>query len=357
MATEQEFRPDWVSPPGDTIGDLLRERQLSITEFAQRIGQTPEHVRDLLQGRLTITIAIARQLERVLGASVEFWMSRDFQYRHDIPDYPLPDKEWLDELPVGDMVKFGWLKPAPRPSEELSACLRFFDVPSVAAWHRTYAVLQEVVAFRTSLSFESRPASVAAWLRRGEIEAGAIDCGPWNPGRFHESLSKIRPLTRVKDPKRFIPKLQEICATGGVAAVILRAPNGCRASGATRFLSQTKALLLLSFRYHSDDQFWFSFFHEAGHLLLHGSRAFFLEGDDAPATAKEREANDFAARVLLPPELQQDMLCLPLDGREVMRFARRARISPGIVVGQLQHHGRIKYRQLNKLKRRFEWRE
>jgi HTH-type transcriptional regulator/antitoxin HigA len=354
MPSSHEFRPDWASAPGDTIADILSERNLSVAEFAYRVGQTPEYANDLLQGRATITIAIARQLERVLGASVEFWMSRDYQYRQDIARSTLIDREWLDELPIGDMIRFGWLKPTPHPSEEMAACLRFFGVPSISAWREAYAGLQDIALFKMSASFDSRPAAVAAWLRQGELEGGAIQCGPWDPGQFKKSLPSIRPLTRKRDPKRFIPELQELCAACGVAVVIVRGPSGCRASGATRFLSPNKALLLLSFRYLSDDQFWFSFFHEAGHLLLHGDRLF-LEGLDAPSTSDEHEANDFAARILVPPEFQQALLRLPLDGREVIRFARKVGVSPGIVVGQLQHQGGITYRQLNNLKRRFKW--
>jgi len=310
---------------------------------------------DLLQGRATITIGIARQLERVLGASVEFWMSRDFQYRQDIARLHSADEEWLTELPVGDMIKFGWLGPVPHPSNEMAACLRFFDVPSVPAWRQAYADLQEMVAFRTSPSFDSRPAAVAAWLRQGEIEGNAIECSPWNPRQFEESLLSIRSLTRQKDPSRFIPQLRRLCAASGVALSVVRAPNGCRASGATRFVSRNKALLLLSFRHLSDDQFWFTFFHEAGHVLLHGDQSFFLEGLDVPATAEEQEANEFAGRTLVPPEFLPTLLDLHLDSREVIRFARRVGVCPGIIVGQLQHYGRIKRNQLNGLKRRFRW--
>jgi HTH-type transcriptional regulator/antitoxin HigA len=355
MANSQEFRPDWASAPGDTIADILEERHLSVAEFARRIGQTPEHAKELLQGRAAITIAMARQVQRVLGASVEFWMSRDFQYREDTGRLRAAEREWLDELPVGDMIRFGWLKPAPRPSEELAACLRFFGVPSVPAWRQAYAELQSMVAFRTSLSLDSRPIAVTAWLRQGEINGEAIKCGPWDPARFQQCLTSIRPLTRERDPKRFIPKLQGHCAASGVAVAIVRSPGGCRASGATRFLSPSKALLLLSFRYLSDDQFWFSFFHEAGHLLLHGDRGFFLEAEDAPLTRQEQEANDFAEAALIPAGFREALLRLPLDAREVIRFARRAGVSPGIAVGQLQHHGRFTYRQLNNLKRRFKW--
>lgn len=358
MPSSQEFRPDWVSPPGDTIADILTERGLSLAEFAQHIGQTPEQAKDLLQGRTTITIGIARRLEQFLGASMEFWMSRDFQYRQDVAKLHAAYDEWLTELPVGDMIRFGWLKPAPHPSEEVAACLHFFNVSSVHAWRATYQNLQQMVAFRTSPSFDSRPAAVAAWLRRGEILSEAIRCSPWEPRRFQQSLSGIRSLTRQKDPSRFIPELQRRCAETGVAVVIVRPPNGCRASGATWFPSQDKAALLLSFRHLSDDQFWFSFFHEAGHLLLHGKNGFFLEGIEATATKQEQEANKFAERILIPAESLPAMLALPPRAREVIRFAQRLGVSPGIIVGQLQHYyGVLKPNQLNGLKRRFSWKD
>ena len=134
MSNAHDFHPDWTSSPGDTINDALRERELSIADFAVSIGRSFEQVVDLLDGRAAITIAIARQLERVVGGSVEFWMSRDFQYRKDSSSFHKADEKWLKDLPVGDMIKFGWLKPIPRPSDEVQACLRFFDVSTVAAW-------------------------------------------------------------------------------------------------------------------------------------------------------------------------------------------------------------------------------
>jgi hypothetical protein len=212
-----------------------------------------------------------------------------------------------------------------------------------------------MAAFRTSTAFESRPAAVAAWLRQGEIESDAIHCHAWNAPRFQASLSIIRSLTREKNPSHFVPELQKICASNGVAVAIVRAPNGCRASGATRFLSAEKAILQLSFRYLSDDQFWFTFFHEAGHLLLHGKRGFFLEGMGTPESKEEQEANEFAARTLVPPDFQYTMLGIPINTHSIIKFARKIGVSPGIVVGQLQHYKRIKHSQLNGLKRRFVW--
>lgn len=356
----QEFQPDWASAPGDTIVDILRERHLTEAEFAVRIGQSLQYVEDLLRGHATITITVARNLARVLGASTEFWMSRDFQYRNDISRLNPSQEEWVRELPVGDMIRFGWLSPVPHPSEEASSCLRFFDVPDVSTWRRTYANVAEQVAFRTSKSFDSRPGAVAAWLRRGEVEGERISCGPWSPVALKNVLLEIRPLTRQKNPRVFIPRLQSLCASAGVAVAIVHAPSGCRASGATRFLSPAKALVLLSFRYLADDQFWFSVFHELGHLLLHGEKlrsesGLFLEGLDGPSSQDEEEADRFAAEQLVPAEFEQRLLRLSLDSRKIIRFGRELKIAPGIVVGQLQYRKRIKPNQLNSLKRRFKW--
>src|SRR5438445_216644 len=106
MPSTSDFSPNWISAPGDTIGDILRERGMALTEFADQMGQTMERTTDLLQGRATVTIKVARRLEQVLGASVEFWMSRDFQYREDVARLRAADDEWLRELPVGDIIKF-----------------------------------------------------------------------------------------------------------------------------------------------------------------------------------------------------------------------------------------------------------
>lgn len=355
MTDTEMFRPNWASPPGDTIADILGEKKVSLAAFSKRIGCSIEDVQDLLAGRLVMSVSLARKLHAELGATVEFWMSRDFHYRESVARLSgAESKDWLAELPIGDMVRFGWMRPV-AAAQEAAACLRFFDVPDIGAWRAKYGALQARVAFRSSPSFESRPGAVAAWLRQGEIEAQRIRCNTWNPTLFQTQLAEVRRLTRQKDPRNFVPNVRDLCAVAGVAVVIVRAPNGCRASGATHFLSDQQALLQLSFRYLVDDQFWFSFFHEAGHLLLHGSEGFFLEGMGTPATPQEEEANAFAERILIPPQWRDEMLSLPTSSHEVIRFARKIGVAPGIVVGQLQFRHRVKPSHLNGLKRRFTW--
>lgn len=359
MSDSVAFRPDWTSPPGETVADILEERRLTVDHLARRMGQTLEQVMELLDGRVALTLQTAKKLELVLGAPAAFWMTRENQYRNDLTRLQRQSKfevqsEWLSEFPIADMTKFGWIPKVTSAAEKMSACLRFFDVTDPSEWRKAYQDILETAAFRTSPSFKSDRGAIAAWLRQGERKSTELTCQPWNPMRFKEVLPDLRPLTRRKEPARFVPELTERCAECGVAVVIVRAPARCRASGATRFLSPSRALLLLSFRYLSDDHFWFTFFHEAGHLLLHGEKALFLEGVVA-RNEEEEEANEFAARMLIPPNLEPALSRLQAQAREVIRFSRLVGVSPGIVVGQLQHRGRIGPSQLNSLKRRFQW--
>lgn len=353
------FQPDWASPPGHTISDILEERGINQEQFGERIGVTKDYASGLLDGRHPITREVAGLLSDALGASVDFWVTRERHYRELAAKQAAQKAEdgasWLQEIPYSDMAKFGWVPQARAINEKVANCLGFFGVPTISAWRQQYDGVLQAVAFRTSMTFEPMPGAVAAWLRQGTLEAEAIECAQWDQRGFAQALSDIRPLTRKKDPAQFIPQLQAICARYGVAVVIARAPSGCRASGATKFVSSSKALLLLSFRYLSDDHFWFTFFHEAGHLILHNDKALFLEGDGMDTTQEEAEANAFSASILVPEDKVPLIENVKLNAHEIIRMARVLGVSPGIVVGQLQHRGRLRRNQLNSLKRKFSW--
>ncbi len=77
--TTRSFNPDWVSPPGDTIADLL-ERDWTQAQLA-RLGYTTKHVSLLLNGKAPINEETALKLEQVLGSTAAFWLSREAQYR------------------------------------------------------------------------------------------------------------------------------------------------------------------------------------------------------------------------------------------------------------------------------------
>jgi len=113
---------------------------------------------------------------------------------------------------------------------------------------------------------------------------------------------------------------------------------------------------MLSLRYKTDDHLWFTFFHEAAHILLHGKRGLFIEGLD-DEDQREEEANRFAAEFLIPPGPLMEFLDRHrrTSLEDVERFAAELGISPGIVVGRLQHDKHLPQTHGNALKRRLRW--
>jgi plasmid maintenance system antidote protein VapI/Zn-dependent peptidase ImmA (M78 family) len=363
MRTEVDFAPMWAVPPGRTISDLMHTKGVTSSRLANLVDMSERQLVGLLAGKSPLTAAVAARLQEALGAPATFWLRREEQYRKQLAELNAgvdADKEeyksWLKSLPLKEMQSLGWVDTVKDKQEKLRSCLDFFGVPNLDAWYRTYVDVKAAAAFRTTDAYLEHAPATAAWLRQGELQAESIECKEWNPQRFAAQLVKIRGLTQITEPSEFLPKLRAICAEAGVAVVTVKAPKGCRASGATFFANPNKAVLLLSFRYLTDDQFWFSFFHEAGHLVLHwDADLLILETSDGPKSPREEEANQFAMDVLIPRELQKRLPAASKTLIGITRLARDAGVSYGIILGQMQFRGLVRPDRFNRLKTRYKW--
>lgn len=362
MTDRAPFKPDWVSHPGGTIEDLLKERGWAQSELAERLGFTPKHVNDLVHGRASISPVAAERLSRVLGSTVDFWLVREAQYRAWLEHQQAfaaaaAEADWLRELPLAWMRKAGWVHQLRDKGRQVIEALEFFGVASVDAWRTRYEA--PLTAFRASDKYDKKRGAVAAWLRQGELQANRPECGPFDKSTFKEVLGGLRALTSVTEPADLIPSLIERCASAGVAVIFVPAPPGCPASGATRWLTPDKAMLMLSLRHKSNDHLWFTFFHEAAHLLLHSKKMLFIDGLDGLEGKLEEEADHFARDFLIPPVHAQALAALAQKGRvskdEVRHFAAMAAIAPGIVVGRMQKEGWLPWTHMNDLKVRYRW--
>lgn len=369
MGTEHAWAStplDYAISPGETVLELIEARGISQSDLAERTGRPKKTINEIIKGKAAITPETALQFERVLGVPASFFISLEQQYRATLAR--IAEREWLGtqvawlkEIPVRALVKAGWIPEHKDKVDQLEAALRFFGVASPDAWRGVWGGVRGAIAFRQSPTFESDFAAVAAWLRRGEIEALGVRCDPFNASRFRGALDEARKLT-CEPPEVFCVELIRICATAGVVIRFIPELPKLRVCGATRWLSPDKALIQLTLRYKTDDHLWFTFFHEAGHILLHGKRAVFVEGTRAAAAAsdtatQEDEANRFARDLLIPRDAYTTFL-KRRDFREaaVRRFARELGIAPGIVVGRLEFDRWVPYStKLNHLKRHFEW--
>ncbi|MDE2662353.1 MAG: helix-turn-helix domain-containing protein [Gemmatimonadota bacterium] len=356
-SVRNRYSPDEVSPPGDTLREILHERGLTQAELATRTGRPKKTISEIVNGKAAITVDTALRFELVMGVPAAFWNTREQHYREHLARRAQEDGlarhvSWLSKFPVAEMVSRGLLRRKASKPERVRELLAFLGVSSPERWSELVA-LQNVV-FRKSTAFAVDEGSLAVWLRQGLIEAERVPSQPYDREAFKAALREARTLTR-EAPAVFEDKLVAACARAGVIVSFVPEFKGCRASGATRWIAPDKALIQLSLRYRTDDHLWFTFFHEAAHILLHGKKLIFIEGHRHEGE-QEAEANRWAANALIPkPEFERLRRMRPYSKARIRVFARECGVSPGIVVGRLQHEGLLPHSHCNDLKRRFRW--
>jgi addiction module HigA family antidote len=353
---QNQYNPNYASPPGETLLETIQAFGMSQAELAERTGRPKKTINEIIRGKTSITPDTALQLEKVLGIPASFWNNRESQYREILAKLEEHERmkdhlDWPKNFPLSAMIKIGWIKRFSDKVKQLKELLSFLGIASPEQLDNlSYS---KAIDFRRSRSLKSNPYAIAAWLRKGEVEARSIKCANFDPRIFKNALSHIRRLT-TQIPEVFYSQLIQLCAESGIALVFVPELPGTRTSGATRWLNNTKALIQLSLRYGSDDHLWFTFFHEAGHILLHSKKATFLECDVMECNDLEQKADRFAADVLIPTSKFRDFLnSWNHSKNSVINFASEIGISPGIVIGRLQHDGYLPYSRFNDLKKRF----
>lgn len=363
--TTRPFTPDWVSSPGDAIAEFLEERDWTQAQLGERLGYTTKHISLLINGKASLNEETALKLERVLGSTAAFWLRYEAQYRA-----ALAKKEeesclhgwtsWLDKLPVRELMNQGVIpkcilidKNKPGVVKNL---LHFFGVASPEEWQKCYGSLE--VNFRRTRQEQSDVGAIAAWLRLGEIEAEKLDCPKYSKSKFEKAVREIRTLT-VLPPAEFEPRMQQLCRESGVVLVLVPSIKGAHVSGVARWLNPHKALIQLSLYGKTNDRFWFNFFHEAAHILLHIKDNIFLDEWDSGESLEsepEREADQWSREFLIPSVYEGELAQLKSKA-DVVDFAARIGIHSGIVVGRLQHDHLIDYSSMNGLKESFCFQE
>lgn len=380
--TAMRYSPHTVAHPGATVSEYLEFNDWSQRDLSRRTGLTPKTISEICNGKAPITPPTSLAFEKVFQRPAHFWLS--LQRRYDeararqraaakIPEWEgwaakFPTKEWEEwaaKFPIRDMKRYMWLDPDDSESHRVETLLRFFGVSSPDSWKSVWEA--ENVAYRQTIKFKTSVPAISAWVRATELQAAELEfeVKPFDEQKLLSVVEELRHQTR-EPAERFVPKVQALCAAAGVAVVWVPELKNTGISGCARWLTDSKALIGMTLRYKTDDQIWFTFFHEVGHILLHRKEyGFILDNADEDLADRvvdpemqgaEEEANRFAADTLIPPsELSPFLKQADFSNEAVHSFADRLGIGPGIVVGRLQREDFLKYFQGQTLKRTFEW--
>lgn len=252
-----------------------------------------------------------------------------------------------DKAPVKEMVRRGWIE-ASSSIDVLERRVRdFFGISTLDEEPQFWPY-----AARKSSAFSNY---TRAWLFRARHLAPAVRVKRFGPAKIKDALDALRPLLHATEEARHVSR---VLAEAGIRFLVMEHLPQTRIDGACFWLDETSPVIVLSLRYDRIDWFWHTLIHEIRHVeRRHGLEQGWpvdvdlfarrtgakVDGEDADT---EREANEFAARALIPREELDDFVARvgPLYSQKKIRgFAGRLRVHPGIVVGQLQFQGKLDY--------------
>jgi HTH-type transcriptional regulator/antitoxin HigA len=341
--------------PGVFLEEELEERGWSQIDLAEVLGRPPRLISEIISGKRSITPETAIGLSKALGISAQAWMNLEAAYQlaqaeHKESDITLKAKLY-EKFPVREMVKRGWVEATSDISLLVERFCNFFEIPSLEADPEFNYAGRMSGEYQSSLSPVQN-----AWMFRARHFARAIQVdNTFSQARLKTCLNKLKLLLHESAEIRHIPK---ILAEAGIRFVIVEAMPGSKIDGATFWLDD-EPVIAMSLLRDRIDNFWFTLIHELSHVE-HG------EGKETAIIDIDLMSADTGTANRPPFELRADKdaaeFCIPADTLQsfilrtdpyfleakILGFAALNKVHAGIVVGQLQHRGRVPYRNHRK---------
>ncbi len=347
----KNYTPAEVFPPGEFLKDELDARGWSQADLAEILGRPPRLISEIISGKRAISPETAQGLGDAFGVDPQYWLNLESAWqlwRAPQPDASVAKRAKLYEIaPVKEMVRRHWIEPTNDASQLEARLLKFFGTSSVDCepeWAH---------AARKSSSYAEVTAPQKAWLCRARQLATLVAVRqPYSEKLFDAMLSELRQLLVEPEEVRHVPR---VLADYGIRFLVVEPLTGTRIDGACFWLDARSPVVVVSLRFDRIDAFWFTLFHELGHVWAgdgQGTAVVLIdtnligEGATRPEDKPEleRKADEFATTRLLSPAKLNSFIARirPLYSKEKIRaFAKVNGVHPGIVVGQLQHRGEI----------------
>lgn len=355
--SKEIWTPNWATHPGEHLEEYLDVRGLTQAQFARIAGLTPKLVSEIINKKNPVSPDTAIAFERVLGLKAYIWTNLQanwdlFQARQRASQAAFTQEAWLSRFPLRELKARGVLPNTQDKGVLLDSLLQLLGIGRPEAYEAKLAGL--AVQHRRSRSHPSSLDHVVTWLMLGEQEAKSIDLPPFDGDKFLAAVRNIRSLTQ-QCPEVFAPRMKALCRDAGVALIFEKSISKSGLFGSARWLDKEHAIIQMSLRMKSNDHFWWTFFHECGHIVLHRGRNF-ADDQQGVGDGAETEADVWAENILYGEGGVKAILAKRPRSRDaVCQLAKTLDLHPGIIVGLLQYHEIVPYRHLNGLKVTFDW--
>ena len=345
MSNYIEFKDKVAFHPGYYIKEIIDESGLTQADFARRLGTTPKNISVLVRGEQSLSVDIANKLSMMLGTSITYWLN--LQQAYDVMTAEFMRLNELErERDTFKLIDYNYfrdnmgLPDLPRKIDEQIDNVRTFLAVS------SLVVLEEkdlAVDFRGYKDELSRSNIVNSNVMvQIAINKTLKENVPlFDKKKFESCIDYL--LRQTVNHDGFLESIRAALKEAGVYLVVLPNLKNSGINGATKRVNG-RVMIFVNDRRHYEDTFWFTLFHEIGHVL---------NGDLGPTSERESEADLFARRMLIPEEAYCDFIkhCDYSDENNIRNFADSIDRDPGIVLGRLLIERKVNYTDVNLCKK------
>lgn len=353
---------DLIIHPGETIADVLEDRGITQAELATRTGVTAAYVSNVIAGKKDISANFALALEYALGVPKSFWLNLQANYDAELlessQEQTISTEERSVREELADVVKYlrqkGKMPVGERKDASILSLRKALGMSDISK-------LGDIVpagAFRMSSNQNVNPYVLGAWIRLCQMEStGRIIEKQYDASRTNDLIGDIKKIMINREANIQVD-LRNVMRAYGIDFSVVKNFWGAPVQG---YISRKKDgiyQMVLTIRGSYADIFWFSLFHEIGHIVNGdiAKDAKFL--DDGSDEAKERAADLFARENLLDSDdygqfIKQNDFSI----ESITRFAASQNVMPYIVIGRLQKEKYLRYDQYSRYKLRYKWAE
>lgn len=360
MSNVKEYKDIVAFHPGYYIADIIEDMGMSQVEFATRMGTTTKTLSYLLNGQANISNDLAKKLSVMLGTGVDVWLNLQSTYDQKLIEIQQM-KDFDAQETIARLIDYKYfidvagLPPVRDIRDKVANLCKYLKVADLQ-------IMLEpdfLVNYRSGISefSEKNLINSKAWIQTAINYSHHIKTAPYNAEKLKSYLPELRSMT-VQNPEVFLPRMEEIFSQCGVAFVLLPHLKNSGVNGAVKWLSEDRVVLAMNNRGLVADKFWFSLFHEIKHVLQRKIKTVFIsytEKEMIEANNQlEEEANNFATEFLIPAkEMRRFAPTKYTSDDEIVAFAERIGIHPGIVAGRLQHDDILPPNRCSKLKEKY----
>lgn len=353
---------EFIIHPGETLKEVLEDKNMLQEELAERTGFSPKHISEVVNGKKGISPKLAKSLEYVFGIPATFWINLQGIYDKEIIEFEEKNNISKSEFEIAKEIRpvleyAVKLKLIDKISNDVESVLVSRNICGVQNLTYMEKILSSQVAYRTSTKQKVNQYILYTWQRVCELLAKKeSNTNYYNKTLLINNLENIKKLMFEENPNEMIKKLKGIFNECGITFELVEHFTGAPVQGFIE-KKENRMILCMTIRQSYADIFWFTLFHEIGHILNgdieYNKIDYYVENEE-----RENDADEFAKNILINKHDYNIYINKADFSKEsIIEFSKVQKVRPYIVVGRLQKDKKIEYSQYSDLKVRYKYKQ